>query len=231
MTDRDTTSPNQPALADMPAHLPVFPLAGVLLLPRGQLPLNVFEPRYVTMVNNAMSGDRLIGIIQPASMEEAAQIDDASQKPALQKTGCAGRITSFAETGDGRILITLTGVCRFKCDKELDGILPYRIVQADFKPFADDFRTGLGEDRVDREKLLDTFRAYVAAHNLKVDWEAIKDAPTEALVSGLAMASPYGLSEKQLLLEAPDLEARADALISLTQISLAGNGNDEPTLQ
>lgn len=214
--------------ADLPAAIPVFPLPGALLLPRGQMPLNIFEPRYLEMIDDSLrSGHRLIGMIQPDSAHPGPE-----DKPNLYKIGCAGRITQFAETGDGRYLIQLTGVCRFRVDHELSVMTAYRQCRAAYEPFADDFIARKGEDDVDRKTLLVALKDFLQANNLKADWEGIEKAPNEALVNALAMMSPYGPAEKQALLEAPDLKTRAEILIAVTEIELAkGRTEDEPPLQ
>ena len=214
--------------ADLPAAIPVFPLPGALLLPRGQMPLNIFEPRYLEMIDDSLrSGHRLIGMIQPDTAHPGP--DD---RPNLYKIGCAGRITQFAETGDGRHLIQLTGVCRFRVDHELSVMTAYRQCRAAYEPFADDFIARKGEDDVDRKSLLVALKDFLQANNLKADWEGIEKAPNEALVNALAMMSPYGPAEKQALLEAPDLKTRAEILIAVTEIELAkGRTEDEPPLQ
>jgi len=203
--------------ADLPEVIPVFPLPGALLLPRGQMPLNIFEPRYLAMVDDSMrDGHRLIGMIQPDPTHPGSE-----QKPALFKIGCVGRITQLAESGDGRYLIQLTGIARFRVKDELDVATPYRQCRVSFVPFADDFTARLGEDAVDRKAVLDALAAFLKANNLKTDWEGIDNAPNEALVNALAMMSPYGPAEKQALLEAPDLKTRAEILIAVTEIELA----------
>lgn len=214
--------------ADLPAAIPVFPLPGALLLPRGQMPLNIFEPRYLEMIDDLLrSGHRLIGMIQPDTAHPGPE-----DKPNLYKIGCAGRITQFAETGDGRYLIQLTGVCRFRVDHELSVMTAYRQCRAAYEPFADDFIARKGEDDVDRKALLVALKDFLHANNLKTDWEGIEKAPNEALVNALAMMSPYGPAEKQALLEAPDLKTRAEILIAVTEIELAkGRTEDEPPLQ
>jgi Lon protease-like protein len=209
--------------ADLPPVIPVFPLSGALLLPRGQLPLNIFEPRYLAMIDDALKGPRLIGMIQP---EE----EIADEVPRLFHVGCVGRITQFAETGDGRYLIQLTGVSRFKVlDEEVVGT-PYRQCRITAQPFAVDFTPRAGEDDVDRKGLIDTLRAYLNANRFQVDWNEIHEAPNEALVNALAMMSPFGRREKQALLEAASLQERAEILIAITQIELAkgGDGSDTP---
>lgn len=213
---------------DLPGVLPVFPLSGALLLPRGQLPLNIFEPRYLALIDDALrDGHRLIGMIQPDGITEAPRV-----KPALFKVGCAGRITQLAESGDGRYIIELTGVARFRIEDELDANTDYRQCRVTYAPFADDFVARKGEDAVDRGALMRALTDFMTANNMTADWDDIKQAPTEALVNGLSMMSPYGAAEKQALLEAPDLKTRAELLVAITEIELAKkNVEGEPPLQ
>jgi len=213
---------------EMPGVIPVFPLPGALLLPRGQMPLNIFEPRYLAMVDDALrDGHRLIGMIQP-DVAHASVAD----KPQLYKVGCAGRITQFAESGDGRYLIELTGVARFRVEEELKVATSYRQCRVTYAPFADDFTARKGENAVDRPGLLAALTDFLKANDLKADWEGIEKAPNEALVNALSMMSPYGTAEKQALLEAPDLKTRAEILIAITEIELAKkNTEGEPQLQ
>jgi Lon protease-like protein len=203
--------------ADLPDIIPVFPLSGALLLPRGQMPLNIFEPRYLQMVDDSLrDGHRLIGMIQPDGTQPGTE-----EKPALFKVGCVGRITQLAETGDGRYLMQLTGVARFRVETELAVATAYRQCRVTYVPFADDFVARKGEEAVDRKALLEALSAFLKANNLKADWEGIEKAPNEALVNALAMMSPYGPAEKQALLEAPDLRTRAEILVAVTEIELA----------
>jgi Lon protease-like protein len=204
---------NRPA--DLPQKLPVFPLPGALLLPRADLPLNIFEPRYLEMVSDALSGERMIGIIQPRDDS------DTAERPDLMKVGCAGRITSYAETPDGRMLVTLTGVSRFSIKSELAVDTAYRQVVANFKPFAIDLVMDLGAAEVNRPALLTAFKDYLTANNMSADWSEINAASTEVLVNTLSLLAPYPASEKQALLEAPDLKTRADVLVALTEMALS----------
>jgi Lon protease-like protein len=202
---------------DLTDVIPVFPLPGALLLPRGQMPLNIFEPRYLAMVDDALrSGHRLIGMIQPDAAHPGSEL-----KPNLYKVGCVGRITQIAETGDGRYLLQLTGVVRFRVEEELNVSTPYRQCRVTYSPFADDFTARKGQDEVDRKSLLRALSDFLKANDLKADWEGIENAPNEALVNALAMMSPYGAAEKQALLEAPDLKTRAEILVAVTEIELA----------
>ncbi len=212
---------------DLPGVIAIFPLPGALLLPRGQMPLNIFEPRYLTMVDDALRSARLIGMIQP----DPAHPGPDPVKPHLFHVGCVGRITQLAESGDGRYLMQLTGIARFRVEKELPVDTPYRQCHVTFRPFVDDFIARKGEDEVDRKTLLRTLADFLKANNLKADWAGIENAPNEALVNALAMMSPYGAPEKQALLEAPDLKTRAEILVAVTEIELAKGKTGETPLQ
>lgn len=211
--------------ADIPEVVPVFPLRGALLLPGGQLPLNIFEPRYLEMVESAISDRRIIGMIQPrievgedGAEDEVDELDEKAQPP-LSQVGCLGRITSFSETGDGRLLITLHGICRFRAIEEIHCRKPFR--QCKIAPFLADLGEAREASGVDREALLRAFRDYLEIHNLEADWESISRAGNEMLVNALSMMAPFGPAEKQALLEASDLKTRAATLIAITEIVLA----------
>src|SRR6202163_3571453 len=214
--------------ADLPEVIAVFPLEGALLLPRGQLPLNIFEPRYLMMIDDAFaSGRRLIGMIQPDPAHPGPE-----DRPNLYKVGCVGRITQLTETGDGRYMIQLVGIVRFRIEAEVAVATPYRQCRVIYTPFADDFVGHKGEDEVDRESLLAALSHFLKANDLKADWDGIENAPNEALVNALAMMSPYGAAEKQALLEAPDLKTRAEILVAVTEFELAkGRTPGETPLQ
>ncbi|MFN4296598.1 MAG: LON peptidase substrate-binding domain-containing protein [Brevundimonas sp.] len=205
---------------DLPQVIPVFPLAGAIVLPRGQLPLNIFEPRYLNMIDDAMAGDRLLGMVQPSGGPDAM--------PALSPVGCAGRITSFAETADGRYLITLTGVARFRILGELPVQTPYRQARADFEPFALDLKAPDENDAFDRDDLLAALQGYLNPRGLDIDWDAAREAPPEALVNSLSMALPFEPAEKQALIEALTLGDRLACLTALLRIDAAEPGDDEP---
>lgn len=207
--------------ADLPQVIPVFPLDGALLLPGGELPLQVFEPRYLNMVDDAMAGDRIIGMIQTKGGDRS--------RPMLAGVGCAGRVTSFAETSDGRYLITLTGVCRFDAGEELTIRTPYRQVRASYGRFEGDLaRDELTEaNEPDRQRFARALKRYLNLRDLDIDWETAAAAPLEALVNSLAMGLPFDPAEKQALLEASDLEARFDALTTLLEIDALEDGDDE----
>ncbi|TFF25626.1 ATP-dependent protease [Jiella endophytica] len=213
--------------SDLPTTIAVFPLTGALLLPAGQLPLNIFEPRYIEMIDDAMAGSRIIGMVQPSL--DGAMRDN--RDPKLCEVGCMGRITSLAESGDGRYIISLQGIARFRIAEELAVRTPYRSCRV--TAFLGDLDAGMGEEAVDREGLLRAFRRFFEANQMEADWDSIDRASNETLVNALAMMSPYGAAEKQALLEANDLKSRAETLIAITEISLAGEGGEDgsPTLQ
>ena len=208
---------------DLPQVLPVFPLAGALLLPHASRPLNIFEPRYLNMVDDAMAAERIIGMVQTAP-------GGSRDRPHLAGVGCAGRITSFSETGDGRYLITLTGVARFRLGDELPASTPYRRVRADFSTFEKDLQP-FCKSEDDREALLEPLKRYLAMHGMRIDWDAVKTAPIEPLVNSLAMALPFGVAEQQALLEAGSAAERRDILITLLSIDGAFGPDDTPSLQ
>lgn len=206
--------------SDLPTTLAVFPLTAALLLPGGRMPLNIFEPRYLQMIDDAMAGSRLIGMIQP-SLDGNLRPDG---EPSLCPVGCIGRITSLAETGDGRYLISLQGVCRFRVAQELMVKTPFR--QCKITSFAADLTEDKAGAEVDRPALLRAFRTYLQANELEADWESVSRADNAILVNALSMMAPYGAAEKQALLEAPDLKTRAETLIAITEMALARE-NDE----
>ncbi|MBV9994904.1 MAG: LON peptidase substrate-binding domain-containing protein [Caulobacteraceae bacterium] len=210
--------------SDLPELIPVFPLDGALLLPGGQLPLQIFEPRYLNMVDDAMSGSRLIGMIQTRE-------GGNRMAPALAEVGCAGRITSYAETGDGRYLITLTGVCRFVVAAELSAITPYRQVRADFARFAADLESEGPEIVFDRAAFAAALKRYLEHKGLSVDWQAVNAAPAGALINSLAMGLPLNPAEKQALLEAATLAERRQVLAALLAIDAAEDDDGQPPLQ
>ncbi|MCK0197860.1 LON peptidase substrate-binding domain-containing protein [Ancylobacter sp. 6x-1] len=210
---------------ELPELIPLFPLDGALLLPRCQLPLNIFEPRYMEMVDRALAGARLIGMIQTDA--KGVGLGD----PHLAPVGCVGRITEIAETGNGRYVMNLTGVARFRLVREVPSENAFRVGAVDFGGFTDDFVPDRGADAVDRSAVLRTLADYLEANTLEADWDNIKSTPNEALVNGLAMMAPFGVREKQALLEAPDLRSRADILIAVTEMSLVratAEGGDAP---
>lgn len=219
----------------LPVAVPVFPLSGALLLPRGVLPLNIFEPRYLAMVRDAMAAtgvaNRIIGIIQPRGAAPMAT-DHEGDPPPLYNVGCLGRISDYRETDDGRILIALTGVTRFRIQAELDRTTQYRQVMADYHEFGDDRDEPEALAAVARAGLEDVLRAYLDTQGLSADWDAVKSADDEALVTTLASVCPFDSAEKQALLEADGLPDRAATLTALMTFAQGtGGGGDRPTLQ
>jgi uncharacterized protein len=208
---------------DFPQVVPLFPLGGALLLPGGQIPLNIFEQRYLAMLDAAMAGDRLIGMVQP--MPETAlrplspNATAYDTDPELAQIGGLGRIISYSETGDGRCIITLAGICRFRLIEEIPSGQPYRIGR--IAPFLADLNEQDEGAGVDRDALLKTFRAYLDANQMETDWDSIRRASNQTLVNALSMMSPFGPPEKQALLEAEDLKTRAETLVAITEIMLA----------
>jgi hypothetical protein len=220
---------------DVPARIPVFPLRGCILLPRATLPLNVFEPRYLAMVEYALGSDRVIGILQPdpgAAGESPAPESPAGKSVPLARVGCAARITGFQELDDGRNLVSLTGIARFALEEEVATPAPFRVFAVRCDPYARDLERISGEEEIDRSHLLGVLKSFLEARRLQADWQAILQAPTEQLVNALSVASPYGPVEKQALLEAPTLKARAELLVALAERELAeGRGGQGPQLQ
>lgn len=206
--------------SDLPSSIPVFPLTGAILLPRATMPLNIFEPRYLAMIDNAIAGARIIGIVQPLKPDPDQESPQERSAP-LKGVGCAGRITAFQELDDGRLLISLTGIARFKITEETATDEPYRVCRIDHSAYENDLIIGYGEEDVDRAALLDGLRSYLELNNLDADWDAIAKAPTELLVNSLSVISPFGPEEKQALLEAADLKARAETLATLAKMELA----------
>lgn len=210
--------------ADLPGHLPVFPLSGALLLPFSHRPLNVFEPRYVEMVDQALAGNRLIGLIQP---EDTSEESPRGRAP-LQKIGTVGRLTHWEENGEGRYFIILEGLTRFELVSELTVMTPFRqaVIAAD--RFALDFSRAYGEEGVDRDRFLKMMRDYAEFANFELNWDEINKTGTADLVNFACMVSPYGAREKQVLLEAKSLEARAETLIALAEFEMAKGGGAAP---
>ena len=201
---------------DIPETIPIFPLSGALLLPSGQLPLNVFEPRYLMMFDDALAHQRIIGMVQPSYSEQV--------HAELCPVGCLGRITSIAETGDGRYVTSLTGICRYRLVEEIQSGKPYRSLR--IAPFLTDLTADDDDEAIDRQALLAAFRAYLDANNLEADWDSVERASNRTLVNSVSMMSPFGPAEKQALLEAPDLKTRAETLIAITEFAIAGDGSD-----
>lgn len=205
-----------PLYDDLPAELTIFPLTGVLLLPGGKLPLNIFEPRYLNMVNWALAGDRMIGMVQPKG-------DNEGDQPPVYATGCGGRITSFSESEDGRYLVTLSGLIRFDIANEHPLREGFRLVTPDWSAYRDDLLDEESDTNTDRDRMLKALRAYFTANSVDANWDAITETPTDRLVNALAMMCPFQPSEKQALLEAATLDRRAAVLVALLEMSLAAN--------
>jgi len=201
------------AVDELPTEFPVFPLGGALLLPQGKLPLNVFEPRYLAMVEDALASGRVIGMVQPDESRPATPIG-----PALYKIGCLGRLSSFSEADDGRYLITLTGMVRFAISVELEMRRGYRRVRADLGRFQSDLEEQSNMPGIDRRGITTALRSYFTAHGFDANWEAIDEMPDDSLVTTLAMVCPFDPAEKQALLEAPKSVDRANTLLMLLQI-------------
>jgi Lon protease-like protein len=200
------------SIHELPHTLAIFPLSGALLLPRGHLPLNVFEARYLALVDTVLSGSRLIGMIQPTEPE------DAVLKPALSAVGCAGRIVSYRETDDGRMLISLAGICRFRVAEELRSTTPFRQVRADYSRYLGDLAPPPPE-QFPRERLAAALKDYLSRRELKADWGSVMGAPADVLVNALAMLCPFEPAEKQALLEAPGWAERVDTLVALLEMA------------
>lgn len=207
----------------LPDTLPVFPLSGALLLPGGRLPLRVFEPRYIQMTDDALRGNRLIGIIQPVSGEGSS--------PRLYSVGCVGRLCAWSETGDGRYSIALSGLSRFRVEEELQSARLYRIVKVSYVDFAGDVEGDRSGDTVDRERLADCIRQFFQKHKMENLWPTVQEFPGDLLVNSLSMVCPFPPAEKQALLEASTVAARAEMLITLIEMSIAEGQGPEGVLQ
>ena len=211
---------------NLPKEIPLFPLPGALLLPKSKLPLNLFEPKYLTMLNDVLkTEDRLIGMIQPVSSPEGTQ---SSRK--LHQIGCAGRVVSFNETKDGRYLITLEGICRYRYLDQTEGFFPYLKGRIAWDSFSEDLKSTRPDENFNRSNFLNILSKYFAAAQLSSDWSSLKNADEELLINSLSMLCPCDPEEKQALLEAPSLEYRRETLVTLMEFSLQG-GLDEETLQ
>ncbi len=212
-----------PSFEQLPQTLPIFPLTGVLLLPRGELPLNIFEPRYLAMTDDALRAERLIGMVQPRHPGP-----DRRAAPEVFEIGCAGKITAFQETDDGRYLLSLKGLARFRVVEEMPTVRGYRRVVADWGPFAGDLVAPRDElvnhdgDPV-RSHFVDLLRDYLKMHSIRANWEAIESTPTEKLVSTIAMICPFEPNEKQAILEAGGLDERLKLMTTMLEMSVAGS--------
>jgi Lon protease-like protein len=199
---------------DLPSVLPIFPLTGVLLLPRAQLPLNIFEPRYLAMTDDALGQRRYIGMVQPQEAENELSLEN----PPVYEHGCVGRISTFSESGDGRYFITLAGVCRFQITEELKTKKNYRSTKVNYRPFvADLIQNDMSLPL--RDQRLKTIHSYFALKNIDADWHSVEGSPDEALINSLSMMCPFAPSEKQALLECSGLQERSALLLSLMEMS------------
>lgn len=219
------------SIGDLPLTVPVFPLERALVLPGLQLPLNIFEPRYLAMVDDCLGHDRVIGMIQPHVEQPGGRVPLSAgghDKPALYAVGCLARLISFREVGDGRYLIVLDGICRFRITEELSTATMYRKIVADYDAFAADLNPADTTD-INREELLRHLKRYLEQQRLNADWKMIEKAATEALVNSLTLSCPFETSEKQALLEAPDITARAKILLTLIQMAASGPGEPPDT--
>jgi hypothetical protein len=206
--------------ADLPDTIPVFPLPGALLLPRGRLPLHIFEPRYLAMIEDCLkTKTRLIGMVCPR--------ETPGGEKRLQSIGCAGRLTAFSETEDGRYMITLYGISRFRIREEVQGFTPYRRCQVDWSPFTRDLGAAETDPAFDRDAFLVLLGRFFAAEGLSTDWENLREAETELLINSLSMLAPFSAEDKQALLEAPDLVTRRETLVTLIEFALRGGSTDE----
>jgi Lon protease-like protein len=212
-----------PRLDDLPAEFAVFPLAGALLLPRGKLPLNIFEKRYLAMVLDSLASGRMFGMIQPDPQAPPPHVAEVADEPGLYRVGCLGRLSSFSETDDGRLLITLTGLIRFTVEAERERHHGYRRVRGDFSRYAEDLMLARPKIDIERDKLLTALRGYFARRNVDANWDAIKGLSDDGLVITLAMACPFEAVEKQALLEAPTDADRAATLLALLQMGAASS--------
>ena len=216
-------APHRFSASDLPDTVPVFPLPGALLLPRARLPLQIFEPRYLAMLDDSMkTSERLIGMIQP----RGGKTEGSSM---LHAIGCAGRITAFSETDDGRYMITLTGISRFRNQQEVEGFSPYRRCQVSWSGFERDLGGVESDAGLNRETFFPLLRQFFEAEELRTDWESLEDAEDELLINALSMLCPFQPEDKQALLEAPSLETRRETLVTLIEFAMRGGG--EETLQ
>lgn len=211
--------------SDLPGTIPIFPLPGALLLPRARLPLHIFEPRYLAMLDDALKTEtRLIGMVQPVAVP-------GREANGLQRIGCAGRLTQFSETEDGRYMVTLSGISRFRVVREVEGFAPYRRCEVDWDGFDRD-RAGAEKDTAfDRDRFMALLNRYFAARDLSADWETLRDAEDELLVNSLSMLLDFEPEDKQALLEAPSLSTRRETLVTLIEFALRGGGADEGVMQ
>lgn len=207
--------------ADLPDTIPVFPLPGALLLPRARLPLHIFEPRYLAMLDDTLkTSHRLIGMVQPREVP-------GSNSNKLHSIGCAGRVTAFSETEDGRYMITLSGASRYRIKREVGGFTPYIRADVDWSGFERDLGHAEKDDGIDRQHLMEILKRFFEAKGLSTDWDSLKEADCELLINSLSMLCPFELEDKQALLEAPSLRTRRETLVTLIEFALRGGNNEE----
>jgi uncharacterized protein len=213
------------AISELPTVIPVFPLPGILLLPHAQLPLNIYEPRYMAMIDETIRSERIIGMIQPSDSGS-----NLRGKPTLQPVGCAGRITQFAESGDGRYLLSLTGCARFRVLEELETLTSYRQCKVDYGEFSTDL-VDANDEEFDRKIVVDSIREFSRVKNMRIEWRDIDKASNAMLINAMAMMGPFGSAEKQALLEAPDIKTRAETLVAIIELEMAKTDNVSNKLQ
>ena len=208
-------------LSDLPDTIPIFPLPGALLLPRSRLPLHIYEPRYLAMIEDAMkTSSRLIGMIQPYDAPGAAG--------KLHAIGCAGRLTAFSETEDGRYMVTLSGKSRFRVIKEVEGgFTPYRRCEISWQGFERDLGPVEKDKGFDRKVFMDQLNRFFADQGLSTDWDSLRDAEDELLINSLSMLCPFEPEDRQALLEAPSLSTRRETLVTLIEFALRGGTGEE----
>ena len=202
---------------DLPISIPIFPLPKAVLLPRSRLPLHIFEPRYLAMIEDCLkTPSRLIGMVQPTGADNR-----------LHTIGCAGRLTQFSETEDGRYMITLTGVSRYRIESEIDGFTPYRRFNVSWDSFENDRESPIQDSKFDRKSFFELLKKFLEGEGLSTDWETLQQADNELLINSLSMMLDFDLEDKQALLEAPSLQTRRETLTTLFEFSLRGGSDDE----
>ena len=211
-------------ITDLPDIIPIFPLPGALLLPRARLPLHLFEPRYLQMLDDCLkTPGRVIGMVAPREVPLA----HASGEVRLHAIGCAGRLTAFSETEDGRYMVSLTGISRFRIGEEVEGFTPYRRARVNWVPFARDLGVAETDEEFDRDEFMDLLMRFFDAMELSTDWSSLKEAETELLINSLSMLCPFSPEDKQALLEAPSLQTRRETMVTLIEFALRGGAGEE----
>ncbi len=206
-----------PEKIDLPKSIPIFPLPKAILLPRSRLPLHIFEPRYLAMIDDCLkTPNRLIGMVQPTGADDR-----------LHSIGCAGKLTQFSETEDGRYMITLTGVSRYRIENEIDGFTPYRRFNVSWDSFEKDRESPIQDSKFDRKSFFELLKKFLEGEGLSTDWETLQQADNELLINSLSMMLDFDLEDKQALLEAPSLQTRRETLTTLFEFSLRGGSDDE----